>query len=209
MNQHQNIHEAQLAVMEAVPYLQKTSSKELKYTFAAESDLIHKVRGAMVENGVTVSPIAVSHIGSVELTSKTGTRGSLVRFALTYRFAHSPSGTHIDVQTLGEAMDYGDKACNKAMTIGLKYALRQFLLIETGDDPDIVAHNRDASNAGWIETAVGKVEGCKDEKSLDAQMERFRGRDPNTGDPLFTEEQLGQLAALVERRRQQLRETAK
>ena len=33
-------------------------------------------------------------------------------------------------------MDTGDKDSNKAMTAAFKYALRQTLMIETGDDPD-------------------------------------------------------------------------
>jgi hypothetical protein len=67
------------------------------------------------------------------------------------------------VTAVGEGTDYGDKSCNKSMTVGLKYALRQTLLIETGDDPDQfnsadfeqardrVEHDRPKSSNGRIE----------------------------------------------------------
>ncbi len=46
------------------------------------------------------------------------------------------NGKSIQVTSIGEAADYGDKAANKAMTAAMKYNMRQTLIIETGDDPD-------------------------------------------------------------------------
>lgn len=204
MNEHKNIHEAKLAVMGDVPYLQKRKSAGLNYTFAGEADLIQKVRPSMIEHGVEVSPIGVEWLGITEIKSKTGTAGVIVRAIFTYRFTHAASETSVDVKTLGEAQDFGDKACNKAMTIALKYAIRQFLLIETGDDPDVVAHNRDADNADWVQAAIKRIGATKDEKSLDALVEKMRGTDDN-GQPIFTEEQLPEIVMYAERHRIKLK----
>lgn len=206
MSEHQNVHAAKLAVMEEVPYLQKRSSSELKYTFAGEADLIHKVRGSMIRHGLDLTPVSAALLNIGEVVSARGTKGSLMRFLFTFRLMHAASQTFIDIQTVGEAMDYGDKACNKCMTIAQKYALRMAFLIETGDDPDVVAHNRDAENGSWIETAVSRIEKCRDEKQLDDQLEKFRGRDPKTNEPLFTPDQLGELMVYGERHRSNLRE---
>jgi hypothetical protein len=48
-------------------------------------------------------------------------------------------GSNVSTTVIGEAMDSGDKATNKAMSIALKYALLQALLIPTEDekDPDL------------------------------------------------------------------------
>lgn len=205
---HSNIHQAQLAIMQAVPYLQKTKSNDLKYTFASEADLIHKVRVAMLENGVCVSPIAAVHIATTEIVSSKGTKGCIVQFLFTYRFSHPESSTFIDVQTIGEAQDYGDKACNKAMTIALKYALRQTFLIETGDDPDLVAMFRDADNAEWFSKVVLRINSCKSETDLDAAIEKMRGKDPATNKPLFTPDQLAEIARTAEVRRMDIRGAA-
>lgn len=201
-----NIHEAQLEVMREVPYLQKRKSDGLNYTFASESDLIHKVRDSMLDNGISIFPIRIEFLSKDDVKSKTGTCGTILRFLFTYRFMHALSGTFQDIQTVGEAQDWGDKAANKAMTISQKYALRMFLLIETGDDPDLVAHNRDAENSDWVRAAVQKIEKCRDDKALDQQMERFRGMSPETGEPLFTDSQLSELASYAEKHRSKLRQ---
>jgi hypothetical protein len=204
MTEHKTLVAAQLAVMKQVPYLQKRSSKELSYTFAGEADLIRAIRGAMIEHGMTVTPTGAEPVFSGTQTARSGKEMPHIRLRLTYRFSHAPTGEYVDVQTIGEALDTSDKAANKAMTIGLKYAIRQFFLIETGDDPDIVAHFRDSDNVDWIAKAIKKIEQCRDTSSLDAQAERFRGNDPKTGNPIFSHEQLAELDVYVERRRQAL-----
>jgi hypothetical protein len=201
MNEHKGLIEAQLAVMKDVPYLQKRSSQDLSYTFAGEADLIRAVRGAMIEHGISITPIGAEQVHSGTMAAKSGREMPHIRLLLTYRFSHFPSDQCMDIQTIGEAIDTSDKAANKAMTIGYKYALRQFFLIETGDDPDIVAHFREAENADWISAAVKRIDGCKNKEALEQQLERFRGNDPESGKALFTEEQLAELNLYAERKR--------
>jgi hypothetical protein len=51
----------------------------------------------------------------------------------------------MDIQTLGEGSDTGDKTLNKCMTAAYKYAIRQTLMISTGDDPDAIPSNETRS----------------------------------------------------------------
>lgn len=204
MTEHKSLVAAQLAVMAAVPYLQKRQAKDLPYTFAGEADLIRAVRGAMIENGLTLTPIGAEEVYSAMRAAKSGKEMPHIRLRLTYRLAHHPSGEHIDIQTVGESLDTSDKAANKAMTAGLKYCVRQAFLIETGDDPDVVAHFRDSENADWIAVAVNKLNACKTLQALDEQCQRFRGLHPETGEALFTEEQLSELDLYAARHRKKL-----
>ena len=71
-----------------------------------------------------------------EFTSKNGALGINILAKFTWKWTHAVSETSIEVTTIGEAADYGDKAANKAMTAAMKYNMRQTLIIETGDDPD-------------------------------------------------------------------------
>lgn len=199
---HQSIHAAQLAVMRDVPYLQKKKSDngELKYTFAGEADLIAKVRPSMLEHGISVSPInAEPLVACQEYQTKSGSRMVNRLFRMTYRFAHVESGTHVDVVALGEASDTGDKAANKAMTIAMKYAIRQFFAIETGDDPDVVAHQRHAQNSNIVERAATAINRAKSAAELDELVEKFRNK--TTG---FDPAQLAELDMYVERQRARL-----
>ena len=203
MTEHKSLVAAQLAVMADVPYLQKRTSQELNYTFAGEADLIRAVRGAMIEHGLTLTPIGAEPIYEGVQTAKSGRAMPHIRLKLTYRLKHT-SGEYIDIQTIGEALDIGDKAANKAMTIGQKYCIRQAFLIETGDDPDVVAHFRESENADWVAAAVKKINACATADALDTQCERFRGADPQTGEALFSNEQLAELDLYAARHRQKL-----
>ena len=53
---------------------------------------------------------------------------------------YAPDGSNVSAVVIGEGMDSGDKASNKAMAVGLKYAAFQMFMIPTEemaqDDPD-------------------------------------------------------------------------
>jgi len=136
----ENIQEAKLAIMAAVPYVRKTpkgkGGQGLPYSYASEVDIIKRVRPAMLAEGVSVAPKGCEMIDSRTLTTGKGTMMLSRCLAVTYRFTHAASDTHEDVVVVAEAFDSSDKAASKAMTQALKYAVRQWLYIETGDDPD-------------------------------------------------------------------------
>ena len=131
-----NVYEAINYVMKQVGYVQKEESKALRYSFASESAFIHAVRPHMVEVGLFVYPSSMIDLPAESFTSKAGSVINVSKLAMTYCFHHAPSETEFFVNVIGKGMDSGDKDANKAMTIAFKYALRQTLMIETGDDPD-------------------------------------------------------------------------
>lgn len=75
---------------------------------------------------------------------KTKNGGNLIYRVLTIEFSFvAIDGSLCKSKVIGEGMDSGDKASNKAMSIGHKYALLQAFLIPTDDkgkDPDYEAH---------------------------------------------------------------------
>lgn len=138
-----DVHEAHLLIMAQVPYLLKRRPKDgerLGYTYAAEPDLIRLVRRQMLRYGMTVRPAKVAVIHNEQYPTKSG--GGIwnrVRITQTFVFRHVPSGTEAECELLGEGADPGDKTSGKSHTGALKYAIRQFFMIETGDDPDRVS----------------------------------------------------------------------
>ena len=136
MTAAKNIHEAILAVMGEVGYVQKETNAALRYSFASEAALIRALRPPMVKHGLYCYVVGLpsTHQDTFETA-----KGSVMNRTLSHgvvRFVHAPTDTFIDVHAVGEGMDTGDKSANKASTGLLKYALRQTFLIETGDDPD-------------------------------------------------------------------------
>lgn len=136
------LYKAIRAVMGDVGYVQKvgqiTDNRGKKmYNFAGEVAMLRALRPSMLERGLCMFPVGCELFETHEiLDGKYGKKTSrTVRVVSTYRLAHE-SGEFVDIQVAGEGQDSGDKAAAKAMTIALKYAIRQTFLIETGDDPD-------------------------------------------------------------------------
>jgi hypothetical protein len=129
------IQEAKLEVMRAVEYVQKEYAKGLGYSAAMESKIVHTIRSAMIDAGISMSVLGGSVVSDGEYQTSKGTTMRRVVIERTVRFTHT-SGQYEDHHAFGEAADTSDKAFAKAMTIAKKYALREFFLLETGDDPD-------------------------------------------------------------------------
>lgn len=131
-----DIHTAIIEVMKNVGYVQKQRSGDLKYTFAGERALIAAVRPFMVEFGIYMAVVEYRDIVRGDYTTRNGAVMNSTSVSGVVRFTHAPSGTFIDVASVGEGSDSGDKSANKAATGLYKYAIRQTFMIETGDDPD-------------------------------------------------------------------------
>lgn len=125
-----------LKVMSEVGYVQKERKGGLNYSFASEAALIAALRPAMIKHGIFCYVTDLPQIEQEEFVTTKGTNMNRATAHGIVRFIHPESATWIDVHAMGEGMDAGDKAGNKAATGLLKYALRQTFLIETGDDPD-------------------------------------------------------------------------
>lgn len=164
-----NVREAIVAVMQNIGYVQKVKAAGLNYSYASEADLIAALRPHMVAVGLSMSAKNMTIVQDQEVTSKQGTVGRRVVTCNVWTFNHAPSDTSFDVVSYGEGIDFGDKACNKAMTAALKYALRQTFLIETGDDPDQVSSQEletvpevKSQSRDWTATAPALAKALKE-----------------------------------------------
>jgi len=133
------VHAAMLTVMRAVGYVHKggeVNAPGARYSYAGEADLIHALRPAMLEAGLYCYVLKAAVTSRSDFTTGKGRVMQSTVIKQTVRFVHADSGSYIDVETVGEGADSGDKSAPKAMTGAFKYALRQAFCIETGDDPD-------------------------------------------------------------------------
>ena len=76
-----------------------------------------------------------------ERTTKNGTVLTYTLLTMKYT-AYAPDGSSVSMTVVGEGMDSGDKASNKAMSVALKYACFQLFMIPTEEmvDPDAETH---------------------------------------------------------------------
>ena len=121
------------AIMGETGYVQKSSKNEAQhYKYASEAAFIAHIRPSMVKAGVICYPVGLDqHIGKTPSESQV-----LVQGSATFRFQDTEDSSYIDIVVPFSGADSTDKAAYKAMTGARKYALRQALLVETGDDPE-------------------------------------------------------------------------
>ena len=80
---------------------------------------------------------------SVKTYNNTEKKTTLLYSILKIKYTmYAPDGSNVSCVVIGEGMDSGDKASNKALAVGLKYACFQMFMIPTEDmiDPDSECH---------------------------------------------------------------------
>lgn len=118
-------------VMAAVGAVGKSrKNTQQGYQFRGVDDVVAHVQDVMASCGVVCVPRVVEREREMVATKSGGTMAS-VRLLVEHTFYAAEDGSSVTCTTLGEAMDSGDKASNKAMSAALKYALVETLLIPT------------------------------------------------------------------------------
>lgn len=85
----------------------------------------------------------VLHFDRRDIVLKSGSTANGIMATIRFRF-YAVDGSFVESTLVGEAMDSGDKAMNKALSIAMKYCLFQSFLIPTEEmeDPDRDAFER-------------------------------------------------------------------
>ena len=125
------------AIMKATKAISKgRENKQQGFKFRGIDDVMNELHEVFAENGVFVLP-EVMDFTTDQRPTRTGGMSFFVRAKIRFRYM-ATDGSSVETVNVGEAMDSGDKAFNKAMSIALKYSLLQMLLIPTEDakDPD-------------------------------------------------------------------------
>lgn len=132
-----NIYESITKIMGEVPTIGKNQKNKTQgFMYRGIDDVMNALQPLLAKNKVFIVPEILEQIRE-ERTTKTG--GGLIYSIckIKYKF-YAEDGTSIEAITIGEGMDSGDKATNKAMAIAMKYALFQVFCIPTEEmkDPD-------------------------------------------------------------------------
>lgn len=135
-----NVIEAIVAVMRDVSHVGKDGRNvKQNYNFRGIDAAVNALGPAMRRHGL----LAVPHVESYEygevVVGGNRTKQAHVKVRVTYTFHHSNPNTgemtSLSVEVPGEAMDSGDKATAKAMSVAFRIALLQSFALPT-DEPD-------------------------------------------------------------------------
>lgn len=128
------VHQALNKVMGDVQAVKKDSKNQAqRFNFRGIDAVMNAVGPALRKHGVTILPEDVD-VHRSNGTTANGKQTAEVVVKVTYR-VYGPGGDSIHGKVAAEAMDFGDKAIAKAMSVAYRTFLLQALTIPT-DDPD-------------------------------------------------------------------------
>lgn len=128
------IHELIPEAMRLIGAVGKTErNTQQGFNFRGIDAVTSAVSPAFRELGIFVAPELIS-IERSSAPTKSGGTVNIVHLVVAFQFT-GPAGDSIRVSVAAESFDAGDKATAKAMSVALRTALLQTLLLPT-DDPD-------------------------------------------------------------------------
>jgi hypothetical protein len=136
-----SIYKAIISAMADIDPIAKNKKNTMQgYNFRGIDDVYNDLQPILAKHGI----FTTSKIIADRTEDRTTSKGSALIYrilTIEWTFFHA-DGTFITTQTVGEGMDSGDKASNKAMAVAHKYALLQLFAIPTEDakDPENESH---------------------------------------------------------------------
>lgn len=149
------------------------------FNFRGIDAVVNAASGALHRRGIVVVPqVDEYQYGQVEVGAKRTPMGHVV-VKVTYVF-YGPGGTNLAAKVLGEAMDSGDKAVAKAMSVAFRTALLQALTLPTDEkDPDEDSYERseaktplDVFRELWVKVGEEKAQAALDRACEEAGFDR-------------------------------------
>lgn len=146
MAEQLTVHQALSKVMAEVQAVRKESKNQAqRFNFRGIDAVMNAVGPALRKHGVTILPEDVEVRRSNGATAN-GKQTAEVVIKVTYR-VYGPAGDSIHGKVAAEAMDFGDKAIAKAMSVAYRTFLLQALTIPTDEpDPDSESYERGVPN---------------------------------------------------------------
>lgn len=195
MTDKPSIVESLSAVMADVQAVRKGERNDQQgYSFRGIDAVVNAVGPALRAHGVVVLPVVEdSHYDVVEVGRN---RTQMRQATVTVRYVFvGPAGDRLEAVSVGEAMDSGDKATPKAMSVAFRVALLQALCIPTDEaDPDSQSYERapavDVNDLRDGALAAGSMDALR---ALHAQARRLRLLDEPVTNEHGDTEALGEL----------------
>lgn len=137
------------------------------YKFRGIDQVYGALSPLLAKHGLCILP-RVTAREVVERQNRQGTALFYVTLTVEFDFVAAEDGSKHTVITIGEAMDSGDKASNKAMSAAYKYAAFQAFCIPTEGDNDADATTHEV--AAPDPAVLAQIAACDSKKALRALL---------------------------------------
>ena len=142
------------------------------YTFRGIDDVYNAMAPILAEHKLCVLP-KVTDRQVTERINKHGTALFYVTVHMDFTLVSGEDGSSHVISTIGEAMDSGDKATNKAMSAAYKYALMQAFCIPTEGDNDSENQTHEVQPKQNKQKAEKYINDVRNAKSMDDLKQLF------------------------------------
>jgi len=155
------------AVMSEVGAIKKSDRNASQgFNFRGIDAVVNAVSPALQRHGVVVVPTVEESDYSVVEVGKNRTAMGHCRVKVSYSFI-GPLGDSIKATVIAEAMDVGDKASAKAMSVAFRTALLQSLCLPTDEiDPDSSSYERSEVKVEPFDGLMKKIANAKNLETL-------------------------------------------
>lgn len=185
-----------VAVRESVGgYVQKKGRNTAQsYNFASEADITSRIYPAFAAEGILFYPESRRVVEVLEYTTAKG--GKMMMTTTEAKWVATDGVDRIEVMTIGQGADSGDKGAYKGMAGDKKYAILQLLGIATGDDPETARPGEEHENE-QPPAAQPTGQHSPTDKATQPQLNKMFAMAKNVGIDLGTEEGKTTLKAIV------------
>ena len=156
------IYQAIIGVMADIGAIGKDKKNAQQgFKYRGVDDVMNALQPVMVQHGLFVVPEIIDQKREERQTNR---GGNLIYSVCTVRYTfYAKDGSSVQCVVVGEGMDSGDKATNKAMSSAFKYACFQVFCIPTEEmkDPDAEVHTVAPREEPKIAAATAKANEVK------------------------------------------------
>ena len=157
------------AIMADIGHIEKNKKNAQQgFMFRGIDDVYNALHTHMAKHGVFTTS-AIIDLSRSEKPTKNGGAMQVVVATIEYTF-HAEDGSQVKTVVIGEGMDSGDKASNKAMAIAHKYALLQAFMVPTREMADPDAQVIDLAATEGLDEAINNILQCETLDELKASF---------------------------------------
>lgn len=150
-----NIYQSITKILEEVPAIGKgKTNSQQNFKYRGIDDVMNVFQPILAKHKVFIVPQVLEQKREERTTSRGGNLiYSICKIKYTF---YAEDGSNVEAIVIGEGMDSGDKATNKAMAIAMKYAMFQVFCIPTEEMKDPDSETSPESKSEQIVTEVSK-----------------------------------------------------
>jgi len=161
-----------------------SKNQQQNYAFRGIDQVYGALSPLLSKYGLVILP-RVTHREVIERQNRSGTALFYVTLTVEFDFVCAEDGSKHTVVTVGEAMDSGDKASNKAMSAAYKYAAFQAFCIPTEGDNDADATTHEVA-VQYDPAIEAQIDLANNFKELNNVWNSITGAERELHRPLFS-----------------------